>query len=481
MRAAIYARISDDTEGTGLGVARQETECRDLAERHGWEVAGVYTDNDRSAYSGKPRPEYQRLLADVEAKRVDAIVVWHPDRLHRSPSELESFIDLVEQAGVAVATAQGGAYDLSTASGRMTARVVGAVARHESEHKSERLRAKHRELALAGKQAGGGTRPYGYQDDRVSIVPAEAEIVRELAARALAGASMRSLVTDLNDRGVPTVSGVPWRVQTLRRLLLAPRIAGLRQHQGQLLRTEGGKAVQAEWSGIIDDTTHLELVALWRDPTRRPRAANGTSREYVLTRGLGVCGLCGTGLVARPKSRRAGETVGRRCYVCVSGAGFEGCGKIRQLADPLEDLVRDLVCKALAGSALRDALAEAARADDEAAGKLAELSEHEARLADLAALYAIGELSRGEWMASKTAHAMRAKQLQSGIAKKATGATLPPDLPESEETLRELWDSKPVSWRRHLTGTLVDRVEVGPAVKGRNFFDPDRVIVHWRF
>jgi hypothetical protein len=57
-RAAIYCRISDDREGAGLGVARQEADCRERAERLGWVVAGLYVDNDLSAYSGRVRPEY---------------------------------------------------------------------------------------------------------------------------------------------------------------------------------------------------------------------------------------------------------------------------------------------------------------------------------------------------------------------------------------------------------------------------------------
>jgi site-specific DNA recombinase len=85
VRVALYCRISQDGEGQGLGVARQEADCRHLAERRGWDVVEVYIDNDLSAYSGKARPAYQRLLADIEAGRVEAVVAWHPDRLHRSP------------------------------------------------------------------------------------------------------------------------------------------------------------------------------------------------------------------------------------------------------------------------------------------------------------------------------------------------------------------------------------------------------------
>ena len=86
--AAVYCRISQDREGAGLGVTRQEADCRALCERRGWTVVEVYTDNDVSAYSGKPRPNWARLIEDVRAGHIGAIVGWHVDRLTRSPREL---------------------------------------------------------------------------------------------------------------------------------------------------------------------------------------------------------------------------------------------------------------------------------------------------------------------------------------------------------------------------------------------------------
>ncbi|HEX2291290.1 MAG TPA: recombinase family protein, partial [Pseudonocardiaceae bacterium] len=75
-RAAIYCRISDDRKGAGLGVARQEADCRERAARLGWTVAGLYIDNDLSAYSGRVRPEYRRMLDDLRSDVVDAVIAW---------------------------------------------------------------------------------------------------------------------------------------------------------------------------------------------------------------------------------------------------------------------------------------------------------------------------------------------------------------------------------------------------------------------
>jgi DNA invertase Pin-like site-specific DNA recombinase len=72
---AIYARISSDVEGTGAGVRRQVEDCQQFASDLGWPVAGEYVDNDISAYSGKRRPAYQRMLEDLADGTVDAVLV----------------------------------------------------------------------------------------------------------------------------------------------------------------------------------------------------------------------------------------------------------------------------------------------------------------------------------------------------------------------------------------------------------------------
>lgn len=92
-----------------------------------------------SAYTGKPRPEWQRPIADVQAGIISGIACWHVDRLTRTPRELEDAIDLADRHGVELASATG-EIDLSTPTGRLVARMLGAAARHGSEHKAERQR-----------------------------------------------------------------------------------------------------------------------------------------------------------------------------------------------------------------------------------------------------------------------------------------------------------------------------------------------------
>ena len=129
-RAGIYARISKD-DGSALGVGRQIEDCTAEAERRGWTIVDRYVDNNVSASKTKPRPEYERMLDDVRAGVIDAVIVWDVDRLTRKPAELETFIDLADRHGLSLASV-GGEIDLATPQGRLTARIKGSVARHEA-------------------------------------------------------------------------------------------------------------------------------------------------------------------------------------------------------------------------------------------------------------------------------------------------------------------------------------------------------------
>ncbi|HYJ72326.1 MAG TPA: recombinase family protein, partial [Actinomycetota bacterium] len=306
-RAAIYTRISQDREGAGLGVERQEADCRALAEQLGWTIVAVHSDNDLSAYTGKPRPGYLALLADLRAGTADAVVCWHTDRLHRSPVELEEYIAVCEPRTVPTQTVKAGPLDLATPSGRMVARQLGAVARYEVEHQIERQVAARLQAATAGRWSGG-RRPYGYQADGVTVEVAEADVLRWAAAQVLAGRALTAIVADLNRQGSTTSTGRPWKATELSRTLRRPRNAGLMQHRGQVVGTAG-------WPPILDEATWRVVVAVLTDPRRRTNS--GVARRWLLS-GLALCGVCGEPV----RSTSAGTVHGRPtkpAYTCRSG------------------------------------------------------------------------------------------------------------------------------------------------------------------
>lgn len=452
-RAVLYLRISDDRPGLGLGVKRQEEDGRALCKRRRWTVAEVIVDNDVSAYSGKRRKGYERLLDGLRAGSWDAVVAYHPDRLHRSPKELEGFIDIVEASGCQVATVTAGDIDLSTPTGRAVARTIGAWARHSSEQAAERIRRKHQQLAEDGQPAGGGTRPFGYRIDRLHLEPKEAALVRAAARDVLDGATLRSVAVDWQARGVPSVTGRPWSTTVVRRILTAPRSAGFRERAGKLHK--------GTWTPLLDEVTWRRLKAILLDPTRR---TNHAPRTYLLTGGLARCGLCTRPLIARPRGD------GTRCYVCASGPGFHGCGKIRVVAEAFEQDVRDRV-------AARVGRLPDAAPPPPVTGLLVEIEGAEAAMAELADDYYVHRsTTKAQFQAASASLTDRLDSLRSTAALRERSTRAPVDA----EAVAVLAEPEPSQRQRATIEALVASVTVSSAVRGRNTYAPERVSVEWR-
>src|SRR5258707_11593532 len=125
----------------------------------------------------------------MKTGQVDALICWHTDRLYLSMKDLERLIEVADAARVQIRTVNGGDLDLSTSSGRMLARILGSVARQESEHKGERQRRANAQARATGKWNRAGHRVFGYTRDGVPLEP-EATIVRQAVHDVLAGKSL---------------------------------------------------------------------------------------------------------------------------------------------------------------------------------------------------------------------------------------------------------------------------------------------------
>lgn len=450
----VYCRISRDVEGAGLGVERQRQDCLDLCQRRGWEVAGVATDNDVSAYSGRRRPAYEEALRALTDGAADVLVAWHPDRLHRSPRELEDFVTLIEQTGAGVATVTAGDVDLSTPEGRLQARIVGAVARKESEDKSRRLRRKHAEIAAAGKLAGGGNRPFGFKADRITLEPREVRLVREAARRVLAGESLYAIAADWTERGVPTSTGAKWSTTAIRTVLTAPRTAGLRAHRGEIV----GDAV---WKPMLDRETWEAARAVL---ATRSKSRTRAPRSYLLSGGIARCGNCGHALEAAPRPYG-------RAYACLRPKG--GCNGVSIKADPLEELIVESLFRTLDGADLE----AFDRGDD--GGAVDELADIDQRLADIVELFAAGDITRAEMM-----RARRTLENRKRIAEEEVAEYRAPSPARQyagrEGALRKAWPKLGLDQQRAIISSVIEVVTIASAGRAGGKVDLDRVDVTWR-
>lgn len=406
VRAVIYTRISRDAEQEGLGVARQEEDCRTLAEREGMEVVAVYSDNDISASnrSRKQRPGYAQMLADADAGQFDAILAYSNSRLTRRPAEWIDLIKLAQRKNLRVKAVASGEQDLSTADGEAVALTIAVWDAAEAKRTAERVARAHRQRAESGRH--NGPRPYGYQKQNgtLTIDPVEAEVVREAVKRVLAGEAIWKITNDFNARGITTTKGGPWATQVLRRMILRWTNAGYRSHQP---RDDNGRPVgretlhRGDWEPIIDRETHERVVALLTDPARR-KNNRGTAVRYLLT-GLINCGVCDRPLVGTAQFEYdvkvpplAGSTeprTRRRIYPHAYKCPHAGCMKVQRRMDDVDAYVQEFTLALLE----RDGVTILG-GDPEAAGAAREsIAALEARLALSADLIAEGTMTADQF------------------------------------------------------------------------------------
>ncbi|MGI8682427.1 MAG: recombinase family protein [Mycobacteriales bacterium] len=452
--AGVYVRTSHDPTGARLGVKRQSEDCHQRADALGWHVAAVYEDNDVSASTGATRPAYKRMLGDIAAGRITAVVVWDLDRLTRRPIEVEDFIGLADRHGVALASI-GGDCDLSTDNGRMFARIKGAVARAEIERKSARQKRANLQRAQAGRPSAG-RRPFGYSGDRMAVVEGEAAEVRKAAAALVAGSSLRGIVADMTRRGVRTTLGGPWQSTQLRRVLSNPRYAGLLVYRGEVL----GKGT---WPAIVDEDTFYAARAMLSDPARR-RA--GPPRQHMLS-GIARCAVCGGRLFG--VSEKGKGTL----YRC------ESRRHVQAKAAPVDALVLAVITRRLSRPDAIGLLAAPERTG-EATGLRDEDMRVRERLDGLAEAFAAAEIDRRQLAAGSARSNRRLDEIARALADLShspvlTGLATAVDV---EEEIQAMYTDD-LDRLRAVIAYLVD-VTLHPAGRGARTFRPESVRITWK-
>ncbi len=332
VRCAVYTRKSTDenldSDFNSLDAQREAGESYVKSQRHqGWVVLPERYDD--GAYSGATleRPALQRLLADVHAGRVNAIVVYKIDRLSRSLLDFARLMEELEQNEVSLVSVTQ-QFNTSTSMGSLVMHILLSFAQFEREVTAERIRDK----IAAEKRRGrylGGVPPLGYDVDRerrcLVVVPDEAELVCLIFRRFLEIGSVVALIRELNDNGHTTKSwttkkgkvrpGRPWNKAHIYRLLTNPTHIGLIKHKDK--RYPGLHEAIVEQSVWDKVQTALSGSAL-------PRVQASRSRTPALLKGIIRCGHCGTSMGVT-FSRKNGREY--RYYLCLRAnqQGYATC------------------------------------------------------------------------------------------------------------------------------------------------------------
>ena len=332
VRCALYTRKSTDenldSDFNSLDAQREAGESYVKSQRHqGWVVLPERYDD--GAYSGAnlDRPALQRLRSDIDAGRVDAIVVYKIDRLSRSLLDFARLIEELEQNQVSLisVTQQ---FSTTTSMGKLIMNVLLSFAQFEREVTAERIRDK----IAAEKRRGrylGGIPPLGYNVDRerrrLTVDPDEAELVRLIFRRFSELGSVTALAKELNDNGHRTKSwttkkgrvrlGQPWNRAHIYRLLTNPTCLGLIKHKD--------KRYPGLHEAIVEQSVwdQVQAILSGNEPSgvRTSRA-----RTPALLKGIIRCGHCGSSMGVT-FARKKGRTY--RYYLCLMARkqGYTTC------------------------------------------------------------------------------------------------------------------------------------------------------------
>jgi site-specific DNA recombinase len=282
IRCAVYCRKSSEE---GLNQAfnsldAQREACLAFIEsqrREGWIALDDRFDDGGFSGGNLDRPALQRLLRDVEAGRIDAIVCYKVDRLSRSLADFTRLVEILDRRSVSLVSITE-SFNTATSLGRLNLNMVLSFAQYERELAGERIRDKF----LASRKRGlwmGGHVPFGFtvRDRKLVVNEAEASLVRHIFKRFLQVGSATMLVQQLNGAGHRTKRGKPFDKGVLYKLLNNRTYVGEVEHRGT--------AYPGEQDAIIDRATWDKVQGILAQNSRR-RGSHARATTPALLKGL---------------------------------------------------------------------------------------------------------------------------------------------------------------------------------------------------
>ena len=446
-------------------IEEQNKANREECERHGWTIADRYTDPGLSAsrFATKDRPEYQRLMADVNTGKLDVVVLWESSRGGRELEAWAQFLNACRatKTGIYITT-HARLYDMANGRDWRSLAEDGVDSGYESEKTSLRTRRHAAAAMLAG--APFGHCPYGYErvydpktreliEQRSSTEPAKpgdepgmtkADVVRYIFREIARGTPLNAIRKWLIDQGIPAPEGGEWGRSAIQQMAKNPVYIGKRtwiRHEGLL---------DASWPAIVHDETFWTVQRILNDPKRRTTRAGGVRHMLSF---FATCGQCGQELMAAGPNAKSPSAI----YRCPSG-------HVHIRADWLDEYIimalAERISRQDAYPLTADSGRESGSARTDAAQLQARLNEH----ADLSAAGKITPLSFArieQKLLAEIADAERRAKLLS----------VPPVFREvaggQYEEVKAKIDALTVAGRKELCRAVFARVSVNPRTKFR--------------
>lgn len=476
-----YCRISFDAHRRdGHGVEDQARHCARIAARHRMLVVHVYIDNGKSASkAGVVRPDFDAMIdallngTTTHGYPVDGVVCVADDRLYRDLHTYQHFVKAFTSHTARAYADQLGEYDLYCDEAAHRGLLGAAAARAESKKQQQRAQLNHRSRAERGEPVAS-RRPFGWNDDKLTLCTGESEVVRQGVQGLLGGKTLTAVTQDFNSSGYTTTLGNTWQCQTVKHLLRNPRICGYRKLHGELVTTSAGEPVVGQWEPIVSPGEWRAIAAL----LDQKRHAGGWSKtgdgrhsggSYLLT-GLVRCGRhladgrpCNTQLYGSS----TGDSHLYRCRTATDG----GCGRISRQGPSVDQLVVEHVFDKLEQQGNLLVQPSKAAPNDH------QLKIAHQRKASLQEQWYTEEVSDSQYFARLRSEEADIKRL---VNERKAWAAEQQESTSRGTDLRTEWNVMTLSEKRGVLLDLLDAVIILPGTKGSHRFDPTTVIPVWR-
>jgi len=464
VRAARYARISDDKAGDEHGVINQLADEARAADARGYVIVRTEVDNDISATNGKHRPGYEAVMAAARRGEIDAILVFQTSRFWRNRRERAEGIDILRKAGVSIIATKGPSLDMSTAYGRAMAGLLGEFDTLETDVKAERQQLANEHAAKAGKPRRATGRPFGWLENRVTADPAEKAAVEDACRALLAGGSVAGVMREWMQRGVRPHQAPfgplrrdAWTATSVRKILRSPRNAGIAVYRA----AEVGRG---KWEPLVLEETYRAVVELLADPGRK------TARG--VTSMLGGLALCQCGNYVTGSRNGNGDPT----YRCNQGSRGDRPGPhVAIPRSPVDKAIGALAVARLSKPDAADLLAPQAKIDVIALRDEAQAIR--ARLAALGRLFIAGQIEEQDVVSGRGEGKRRLAEIESELAEAGRESVLAPII--AAENAGAEWKRIGDDRRRAIVDALME-VTLHPVGRGTRVFDPEKVLgIRW--
>lgn len=334
MKCYIYTRVSTSMQVDGYSLDAQKDKLRKYAEFQNMLVAGEYCDEGKSGKNIEGRPEFLRMLRDIESGKDDVsfVLVFKLSRFGRNAADVLTSLQRMQDFGVNLICVEDG-IDSSKDSGKLMISVLSAVAEIERENILVQTMEGRRQKAREGKW-NGGFAPYGYKlvDGQLQIAEEEAEVIRIIYDKYIHTTMGTARIADwLNEHGYSKVcrhnnkreafTG-SFLIGVLDNPVYCGKLAYGRRHNEKIPGTRNQYHIVKQKDYALYDGIHEPIISEedWQlaqkqrqQTNKRQIKTHSLDHEHVLS-GLLKCPICGGGMYGNVNRKKKGDGTYYRDY-----------------------------------------------------------------------------------------------------------------------------------------------------------------------